>query len=262
MVFCCGGKALKETAVLDGVVVKMEYLYCANDNFEDFASGRVLYGGKGIPNFPVRLLLEIYGRARSWLDIEDSHHQERNITIYDPCCGGGYALTVLGFFHNKEIMKIYGSDIDENMIVHAKENALLLTDAGINKRKEEIRHLYDEYGKNSHLEALHSCDKLRDMLVQDMAVEIFKADCTGELPRILPDLIITDIPYGNLVEWDNGEAVSLDDMLERLWAVSHEKTILAVCMDKKQRINCDKWKRLEKQNVGKRKFEIMKKVAF
>lgn len=233
----------------------MEYLYCENDNFEDFASGRVLYGGKGIPNFPVRLLLEIYGRARSYLE------ESNDITIYDPCCGGGYALTVLAFFHNKEIRKVYGSDIDENMIGHAKKNTALLTDAGIKKRKEEIQRLYDEYGKNSHLEALHSCDILRDMLLQDMAVEIFQADCTRALPEILPDIIITDIPYGNLVEWDNGENISLDDMLEQLWTVSHEKTILAVCTDKKQRIICDKWKRLEKQNAGKRKFEILKKVT-
>lgn len=230
----------------------MEYLYCKNDNFEDFASGRVLDGGKGIPNFPVRLLLEIYGRARSYLE------EDKNITIYDPCCGGGYALTVLGFFHNKDIRKIYGSDIDENMLAHAKKNTALLTDAGINKRKEEIRRLYDEYGKRSHLEALHSCDKLSNMLAQNPEVEIFKADCTRELPKILPDIIFTDIPYGNLVEWDNGKAVSLDDMLERLWAVSHEKTILAVCTDKKQKINCGKWKRLERQNVGKRRFEILK----
>lgn len=234
----------------------MEYLYCKNDNFEDFASGRVLYGGKGIPNFPVRLLLEIYGRARSYLE------EGKNITIYDPCCGGGYALSVLGFFHNREIKKIYGSDIDKNMIAYAKKNAALLKDAGIKKRKEEIQRHYDEYGKCSHLEALHSCDKLRDMLVQDMTVEIFQADCTRALPEILPDIIITDIPYGNLVEWDNGANISLNDMLEQLWAVSHEKTVLAICMDKKQRINCDKWKRLEKQNAGKRKFEILKKVTF
>lgn len=234
----------------------MEYLYCKNDNFEDFASGRVLYGGKGIPNFPVRLLLEIYGRARGYLE------ESKDITIYDPCCGGGYALAVLGFFHNKEIRKIYGSDIDKNMIAYAKKNAALLKDDGIKKRKEEIQRHYDEYGKSSHLEALHSCDKLRDMLVQDMTVEIFQADCTRALPEILPDIIITDIPYGNLVEWDNGANISLNDMLEQLWAVSHEKTVLAVCMDKKQRINCDKWKRLEKQNAGKRKFEILKKVTF
>lgn len=41
----------------------MNYLYCGDANFEDFASGRVLYGGNGIPNFPVRLLNEIFGRA-------------------------------------------------------------------------------------------------------------------------------------------------------------------------------------------------------
>ena len=72
----------------------MEYLYCKNDNFEDFASGRVIYGGKGIPNFPVRLLLEIYGRAKSYSE------KKEELVIYDPCCGGGYALTVLGFLLN------------------------------------------------------------------------------------------------------------------------------------------------------------------
>ncbi len=77
----------------------MEYLYCKNDNFEDFASGRVIYGGKGIPNFPVRLLLEIYGRAKSYSE------KEEELVIYDPCCGGGYALTVLVFF----IIRIFAS---------------------------------------------------------------------------------------------------------------------------------------------------------
>lgn len=234
----------------------MEYLYCENDNFEDFASGRVLYGGKGIPNFPVRLLLEIFGRARRYLN------KNKNITLYDPCCGGGYTLTVLGFFHNKDIIKIYGSDIDESMTDYAKKNISLLTDGGIKKRKEEIQQLYDKYGKNSHIEALSSCDKLESMLDQNVAAEIFRADCTSSLPEIMPDIIFTDVPYGNLVEWGNGGAGSLDSMLEQLWIISHEKTILAICMDKKQKINCNKWKRLEKQNIGKRKYEILKKVTY
>lgn len=55
----------------------MEYLYCKNDNFQDFASGRVLYGGKGIPNFPIRLLLEIYSRALSYLN------KEEDLVIYE-----------------------------------------------------------------------------------------------------------------------------------------------------------------------------------
>lgn len=230
----------------------MEYLYCKNNNFEDFASGRVLYGGRGIPNFPVRLLNEIYCRAKSYLE------QKKDIVIYDPCCGGGYALTVLGFFYNSEIKKIYGSDIDESMIAYAERNVSLLTNIDLQKRKAEIEQLYREYGKNSHKEALNSCDTLINMLSQEVSSEIFKADCTRTLPQILPDIIITDVPYGNLVEWQNEN--SLDRMLEHLWVISHEKTILAVCMDKKQKINSEKWKRLEKQNIGKRKFEILKRI--
>lgn len=41
----------------------MNYFFCPAGNYEDFASGRVIYGAKGIPNFPVRLIAEIFGRA-------------------------------------------------------------------------------------------------------------------------------------------------------------------------------------------------------
>lgn len=190
----------------------MEYLYCGNDNFEDFASGRVLYSGKGIPNFPVRLLNEIYG-----------------------------------------------SDIDESMIAHARKNTGLLTASGLNSRRREIERLHKEYGKHSHMEALNSCDKLEGLLKHGICVDIFKADCTEALPRILPDIIITDVPYGNLVEWKNGRQISVDSLLEQLWLISHEKTVLAVCMDKKQKSHCEKWERLEKHNIGKRRFEILRR---
>lgn len=232
----------------------MEYIYCKNENFEDFASGRVFYGGKGIPNFPVRLLCEIYGRARSYAE------KQEELVIYDHCCGGGYALAVLGFFYNRDIKKIYGSDIAEDMVAHARKNIALLTNAGLQCRENEIRQLYQEFGKKSHLEALDSCDRLKCMLEKDVQAEVFKADCTRCLPLLSPDIIITDIPYGNLVEWENGEMVSLDNMLEQLWAISHKGTVLAVCMDKKQKNSSEKWKRLEKQNIGKRKFEILIRI--
>lgn len=231
----------------------MVYLHCENENFEDFASGRVLYGGKGIPNFPVRLLNEIYGRALSYLN------KKKDLVVYDPCCGGGYALTVLGFIHNGDIVQIYASDIDKSMIAHAKKNTGLLTASGLNSRRHEIERLYKEYGKNSHAEALHSCDKLESLLKHEIFANIFQADCTAELPRLLLDIIITDVPYGNLVNWMNGGQISIDSMLEQLWMISHEKTILVICMDKKQKINCEKWNRLEKHHIGKRKVEILRK---
>ncbi len=40
----------------------MVYKYGLDENYEDFASGRVIYSGKGIPNYPVRLITEISGR--------------------------------------------------------------------------------------------------------------------------------------------------------------------------------------------------------
>ena len=232
--------------------IKMQYLYSENDNFQDLASGRVLYGGKGIPNFPVRLLIEIFGRALSYSKKKD------DLVLYDPCCGGGYALTVLGLFHNRHIRRIYGSDIDENMVAHAKKNTALLSAAALDKRRSEIEDLYDSFGKASHKEALESWDRIRAMIQKEVAADIFRADCTAPLPDISPDIIFTDVPYGGLVEWGAGED-PLDAMLEQLWKISHEDTVLAVCMDKKQKIACDLWERLEKQNIGKRRFEILKK---
>lgn len=99
----------------------MEYKYSRDDNYEDYASGRVIYGGKGIPNFPVRLLNEMFGRAKSYLE------KQSEIIVYDPCCGGGYALTVLGFFHDHCINKLYGSDVDADMVTYAIKNTKLLT---------------------------------------------------------------------------------------------------------------------------------------
>lgn len=71
----------------------MVYKYCKNENYEDLASGKVILHRTGYPNFPVRLAQEIFFRCLNYLDNSDS------ICIYDPCCGGGYLLTVLGFLN-------------------------------------------------------------------------------------------------------------------------------------------------------------------
>lgn len=230
----------------------MEYLYCPDGNFEDYSSGRVIYSGKGIPNFPVRLLNEIYGRAKSYLE------KKENIIVYDPCCGGGYALTVLGMFDNLCIGRIYASDVNCNMVELAKRNLGLLTYSGLMKRKQEIQHFYEMYGKQSLLEALKSCEKIYDKIKREITVEVFEADCTKTLPNIEPDIIITDVPYGNLVDWT--EETGLDAMLDQLWEISHSKTILAVCMDKSQKVKSSRWIRIEKHNIGKRHLEILKKI--
>lgn len=231
----------------------MEYLYSKNENFEDFSSGRVLYNAKGIPNFSVRLLQEMYYRAKSYLK------KNQDIIVYDPCCGGGYTLTILGLLDNYNISKIYGSDIEQRMIIFAEKNLNLLSYAGMENRKQEVIHLYQKYGKQSHMEALKSCERLAKMLKTEIKTELFVADCTKQLPYIIPDIILTDVPYGQLVDWKaKEEELSIEQMIEQLWNISNPDTILVVCMNKKQKIKNKSWIRIEKHIIGKRKFEIFK----
>ena len=228
----------------------MEYKYCKNGNFEDYASGRVIYSDAGVPNFPVRLINEIFGHA-----LEISGVKE-NLCVYDPCCGGGYSLTVLGFWHGDKIKKLCGSDIDSDMVQIARKNTSLLTKEGLMTRRQELEKLYALHSKPSHAEALESLERLSRKVKDAIELHIFEADCTKELALPAPDIIITDIPYGDLVSWEGGSTSPLEDMFTQLTAISYEKTVLAVSMDKKQKVVSAAWKRVRKQLIGKRKFEI------
>ena len=76
------------------------------------------------------------------------------------------------------------------------------------------------------------------------------------LPQISPDIIITDISYGNLVTWHTQSNDPIYDMLQQLAAISHKDTVLAISMDKKQKVSHPAWIRKKKQIISKRKFEI------
>lgn len=231
----------------------MEYKYTKNENFEDYASGRVLYHVGGEPTFPVRLSLEIYERCLQYSD------KKTDISIYDCCCGGGYMLTILGLLKSNSISSIYGSDINSESLKLAEDNLSLLTKSGIQRRRDEIEALYQKYHKLSHKEALQSINRIEQDLNKKIKTFVFKQNVfeLSELP-FTPDIIITDVPYGNMVEWDHGNG-GINQMMNALSSVCGSETILCVCMDKKQKIQTDIFQRLERQMIGKRKFEIFMK---
>ena len=234
----------------------MEYKYAKNDNFEDFASGRVIYHMGGEPTFPVRLTLEIYGRCLQY------SNKKTGITLYDCCCGGGYMLTILGLLKSNSISSLYGSDMNLESLKLAEDNLGLLTRSGISRRRDQLLSLYQKYNKVSHWEALHSTDRIEQRLTKNIETSVFKQNIfeVCDLPFI-PDIIITDVPYGNMVEWDEGSG-DINQMMNALSSVCGNETIICVCMDKKQKIQTDIYQRLERQLVGKRKFEIYKKKLF
>ncbi len=231
----------------------MEYKYCENGNFEDLSSGRVIYGGSGVPNFPVRLGNEIYRRCTGYLP------GKAHFTIYDPCCGGGYLLTVLGFC-NHNIAKITASDISGEMVAAAAKNLALLTRKGLERRRQELDALLRQYQKPSHREALCSLERLQTSLRHDIPSTLFATDCTKAIPfEGTPDIIMTDVPYGSLTTWEDGGENPLLAMYLRLSEIARPDTVLAVIMDKGQKYRGDVWVRLEKQVIGKRKFEIYRR---
>src|SRR5512143_1356441 len=110
----------------------MQYKYAKEQqDYSDLTSGRVFYSLPGHPAFPVRLASEIFQRclANRLAIFQDS----TPCTLYDPCCGAAYLLSVTAYLHRPQIREVIGSDIDEKAVAMAKKNLGLLDEAGMER---------------------------------------------------------------------------------------------------------------------------------
>lgn len=234
----------------------MEYKYYKNQSFEFLSPGSVLYGQQGIPNFPVKLANEIFNRAIHHLDIK------KNLTLYDPCCGGAYMLTTIALLQQGMISTIYASDINPDVLNIAAKNLSILTRQGLLLREQEIKTLYQKYSKESHLKTLSLFDefyKIVDNYAETIHSQVFKQDILNPSKNqesFQADIIITDVPYGNLVSWsdENGIDTLLDNVSDHI----HDKTIICIVHDRHQKRTNQSFARLEKFKVGKRIVELLR----
>src|SRR5919198_6265316 len=90
--------------------------------YEDYASGRILYGRPGFTAFPVRLASELFQRCADRLAQEG---KPPPYSLFDPCCGGGYLVTVAGLLHGDRLAGILASDIDPEAVDLAGRNLSL-----------------------------------------------------------------------------------------------------------------------------------------
>lgn len=236
----------------------MVYKYCENENFEDLACGRVLLHRTGYPNFPVRLAQEIFGRCLAYLD------SPGRVSLYDPCCGGGYLLAILGFLNYEKISFLTGSDINPQALELADENLSLLQKEGLARRTRQLDRLLALHNKSSHKEALESAARLSGIVAgasREIGHRLFQADILSPSPlanqKFQADVVFADVPYGNLAVWQGqgGEGVNF---LDQLLPVLKENAVVAVCADKSQKFMSGRFQRLEKQSVGKRVFWIFR----
>ena len=243
----------------------------SNVDYSVFSPGGVLYSLPGHPAFPVRLASEIFQVSASYLS---SAGHSAPYQLYDPCCGGAYHLTILGFIHLGAFRSIFASDINPDAVSLAARNLSLLTPAGLEQRRAQIEQLLNQYGKASHREALRHARMLADLLdenPQPPVLNAFQANAfeTGEILRQLngmqPDLVITDIPYGNQSAW--AEAISSPEsnpptwrMLEALHQVLSPQSVVSVASDKSQKIAHPGFRQLRRMKIGHRQIVFLSRI--
>ncbi|MFZ1019410.1 MAG: hypothetical protein WAN61_00255 [Minisyncoccia bacterium] len=230
-------------------------------NYEDYSSGRVLYGAPGATNFPVSLTLEIFEKCSEYLT------KKRNLgpyVVYDPFCGVAYSLTVLGFLRGENIKEMFASDADKTILEFAHKNLSLLTTKGINNRILELEKFIQEYKKDSHREALKSAEFLKTKTRSlNTKTEVFQFNTItdGDLPKQISkvDIVITDVPYGKLTKWEglkngvNPIQIFLDKVKNRL----SKNAIVAIVSNKKQEIKYEGYIKIKSFKSGKRKIVLL-----
>lgn len=233
------------------------------ENYEDLASGRVLYGRPGATAFPVRIASEVFQRCVEHLRRQGAPPP---YSLYDPCCGGGYLLAVLGFLHGEDLQRIVGSDIDAEAVEQARRNVSLLTAAGLEQRRVELRGMAEQFGKPSHLAAVESADRLKAALTAGhdrIRTDCFSFDITGEAPlpeSLRPvDLVISDLPYGWTTAWRG--AATVDEaagmLLGKIEAVLAPIAVVALVAGKDQAVSHSSYRREEMWNIGRRRVTLL-----
>lgn len=234
----------------------MEYKYAPKENHEDLSSGRVIYHKSGLSTFPVRLASEILMRCVSYLP------KKEEISLYDPLCGEAYLLSTLGLLHGDMISHIHGSDISEEALEFAEKNLKLLTESGLQQRQIELQKLADQFGKDSHQQAIEACARLSQSLSnQQLSSHLFQADLLTDAPlenaQFKADIVITDVPYGSMVGWTSSVASPIDQLLANLVPILLPHSIVAIVSDKAQKASSPLYQRLKLLRAGKRRVEIL-----
>lgn len=211
----------------------MSYRYVlAKDDYSDLASGSVLRSAPGFPAFPVRLASEIFLRAVAL------RGGDAPAVVWDPCCGSGYLLSVIGLLHRRQIASLVASDISQNALSLAAENLLLLDPDALEARRRVLEERAERFGKPSYLEAAGAAHRLGDGLAAaggPLSSVVRRADVFGRdelsavTAEVAPDIVITDVPYGEQTSWlgGHGEA-GVPEMLGNVASVLSGEAVIAV----------------------------------
>jgi hypothetical protein len=231
-------------------------------DYADLASGRVLYSAAGRPAFPVRLASEVLQRCLAL------RARPGPVTLYDPCCGAAYHLSVLGFLHRPALAGLLASDIDPAAVALAARNLSLLSVSGLAQRQAELTALAEQYGKASHHAALASAARLQQQVAAfdaPLPTRAFAANALDPaalqagLAGRVPDVVLADVPYGQASQWQAaGASAPLTQLLAALRPVIGPHTLIALASDKAQKAAHPAYARIGRFQIGVRRVTLWK----
>ncbi|MFE1166454.1 rRNA methyltransferase [Nocardiopsis sp. NPDC058789] len=177
----------------------MSYRYATErTDHSALASGQVLRSAPGYPGFPVRLASELLQRAMV-------HVEGDRVRLWDPCCGSGYLVAVLGLLHRDRLTHVRATDVDGDAVAIAARNLELLTAEGLAERERELRRSARDFGRVAFVERAESARDLAAGLAAmggDLPHESGVVDVFTATDPVDADLVITDVPYGEMTHWE------------------------------------------------------------
>ena len=179
----------------------MEYHHAPAADRSDLDA--VLVSAPGRPTLPVRLTLELFGRALSFAG-------PGPVTVWDACCGAGTTLAVLGLCRGSALSGLVGSDVDPSPLDLARRNLALLAPGGLEARAAELEELASRHGKPGYATSAVAARALAGGPLFDAAsvpYEITVADATDPaatsplVERHRLQVVIADLPHGIQTRW-------------------------------------------------------------
>lgn len=161
----------------------------------------VLASAPGRPTLPVRLTVELFGRARERLP------GRGRVTVWDPCCGAGVSLAVLGLLC-PGVAELVGTDADPEPLALARRNLGLLAPGGLDARASDLDGLATRHGKPSYAEAAVAARALAPASRPEWRVASADARdpvaTRDALAGAEPDVVLADLPHGRQTRWAGG----------------------------------------------------------
>ena len=231
------------------------------ENHAELAPGAVLHSAPGFPAFPVRLASEMFRRAAA-------ARSSSPLTVWDPCCGSGYLLTVVALRHRRDVARVIGTDIDPAALDLARRNLALLSRQGLTARSSTLRERGDLFDKPAYSVAAVAALQLARALAArggDVPHAAAQADVfdPAQLRRALdgerPGLVLTDVPYGEQTVWGGAHAgTGVAGMLRAVSAVLDDDAVLAVATRGRSVVGRGEVRPLDALRVGTRAVALFR----